>query len=88
MARENFILKTLLETGEVSWNPKGNSMAGKISSGDLVLVKKVKPAIFRVGDIVYAKVKGNYYLHLISAINKDKIQISNNHNFVNGLTFN
>lgn len=85
MVRENFVLKTLLEKGEVTWKPTGNSMTGKINSGDEVVVKKVPDYALRVGDIVYAKVKGNYYLHLLSAIDyQDKYQISNNHGHVNG----
>lgn len=86
MARENFVLKTLLEKGEVTWKPHGNSMTGKIDSGDQVVVKKVSPQALRVGDAVYAKVKGSYYLHLLSAIDESKgrYQISNNHGHVNG----
>lgn len=86
MARENFILKTLLETGSVTWKPTGNSMTGKINSGDQVVVKQVPIEALRVGDAVYAKVKGSYYLHLLSAIDESKgrYQISNNHGYVNG----
>lgn len=86
MARENFVLKTLLETGSVSWKPRGNSMTGKIDSGSQVVVKKVDLKALRVGDAVYAKVKGSYYLHLLSAIDEtqNRYQISNNHGHVNG----
>jgi hypothetical protein len=86
MARENFVLKTLLEKGEVTWKPHGNSMTPKIDSGDQVVVKKAPASACRVGDAVYAKVKGNYYLHLLSAIDEtqNRYQISNNHGHVNG----
>lgn len=86
MARENFVLKTLLEKGEVTWKPHGNSMTPKIDSGDQVVVKQVPASACRVGDAVYAKVKGNYYLHLLSAIDEthNRYQISNNHGHVNG----
>lgn len=86
MARENFVLKTLLEKGEVTWKPHGNSMTGKIDSGDQVVVKQVSIKALRVGDAVYAKVKGSYYLHLLSAIDttQNRYQISNNHGHVNG----
>lgn len=40
----------------------------------------------RKKDIVLVKVKGNIYTHLISAVAKDKVQISNNHGRVNGWT--
>lgn len=86
MPRENFVLKTLLEKGEVSWKPHGNSMTPRIDSGDQVVVKKIDPKLLEVGDIVYAKVKGSYYLHLLSSIDEsqDRYQISNNHGHVNG----
>jgi Peptidase S24-like len=86
MARENFVLKTLLEKGEVTFKPHGNSMTPKIDSGDQVVVRKVDLKALRVGDAVYAKVKGSYYLHLLSAIDETqgRYQISNNHGHVNG----
>lgn len=79
-------MQTLLEKGEVTWKPHGNSMTPKIDSGDQVVLKKITHQAVRVGDIVYAKVKGNYYLHLLSAIDEtnDRYQISNNHGYVNG----
>ena len=87
MARKNFVLETLLEKGEITWKPHGNSMAPKIESGDQVVFKKIIDIrVVRVGDAVYAKVKGSYYLHLLSAIDetKGRYQISNNHGHVNG----
>jgi hypothetical protein len=84
MARDNFVLKSLIEKGEITFSPHGNSMTPKIDSGDEVVVKKVGQ--YYVGDIVYAKVKGSYYLHLLSAIDESqgRYQISNNHGHVNG----
>lgn len=86
MARRNFVLETLLEKGEVAFKPHGNSMTPKIESGDEVVVKKAPVGAFRVGDIAYCKVKGNIFLHLITAIDKEggRYQISNNHGHVNG----
>jgi phage repressor protein C with HTH and peptisase S24 domain len=84
--RENFILKSLFEDGKVVWNPKGNSMTPKVESGDQVILKQCINLHLYVGDIVYAKVKGNYYLHLISVIDGERYQISNNHGYVNGWT--
>lgn len=93
MTRENFILKTLLEKGEVIWRPKGNSMTPRIHSGDQVKVINCLPQVFRVGDIAYAKVRGSYYLHLLTAIDTSagtgylaRYQISNNHGYCNGWT--
>ncbi len=88
MSRHNIILENLEKFGELSFKPKGNSMNPIIKSGATVRLKKVDPIVYRVGDAVYAKVQGNYYLHLISAIDetKNRYQISNNHGHVNGWT--
>ena len=93
MARENFVLKTLLDKGEVIWKPKGNSMTPKVNSGDQVKVINCLPQAFRVADVAYAKVRGSYYLHLVSAIDTSagtgylaRYQISNNHGHINGWT--
>lgn len=86
MSRENFVLKNLLEKGEVTWKPSGHSMSGRINSGDQVILKSIANISLYVGDIVYVKVKGNYYLHLITSIDylNKRYQISNNHGYVNG----
>ena len=67
----------------VSFRPRGNSMQGKIESGDLVTVSPdIKSLV--VGDIVLCKVSGNHYLHLIKAIQGDRYQIGNNKGGING----
>ncbi len=79
----HYIVK--LKAGEtVSFRPRGNSMQPKIKSGQLCTVAPVDPATLRDGDIVLCKVKGSQYLHLVSAIQGPRFQISNNHGFVNG----
>jgi hypothetical protein len=40
----------------------------------------------RRGDIVLVKVKGTVYLHQITALEKDRVQIGNNHGRINGWT--
>lgn len=73
----------ILKSGQsVSFRPKGNSMTPIIKSGDLVTVEPITDV--NVGDIVLCKVKGREYLHLVSAIDGNRYQISNNHGFVNG----
>lgn len=75
-----------LQSGEtIKFRPKGNSMQGKIESGQLCTVEPIKETKLEVGDVVLCKVKGNQYLHLITAIDNGKrYQISNNKGFVNG----
>lgn len=69
----------------VTLHPHGNSMTPLISSGQRVVVSPCLPTDVRVGDAVLAKVKGNWYLHKVSAIGDDgRFQISNNHGYVNG----
>lgn len=73
-----------LQAGEtVSFRPTGESMSGKIESGQLVTVSPDITTIEK-GDIVLCKVKGRYFCHLVSAAQGDRFQISNNKNHVNG----
>ena len=74
-----------LRKGEtVQFRPRGNSMAGKINSGQLCTVAPVNPASLEVGDIVLCKVNGKQYLHLVKAIQGDRFQIGNNRGHING----
>jgi hypothetical protein len=74
-----------LKNGEtVSFRPRGNSMAGKIESGQLCTVVPVDPATLQVGDVVLCKVRGAEYLHLVKAIQGDRYQIGNNRGRING----
>jgi len=62
-------------------------MKPRIKSGELVTIVPCKLADIKKGDIVYCKVNGNIYVHLVSAVGQDgAIQISNNHGHVNGWT--
>lgn len=73
-----------LKAGEtVSFRPRGNSMVPKIKSGQLCTVAPVNREVVK-GDIVLCKVRGNQYLHNVSAVKGDQYQISNNHGHVNG----
>jgi hypothetical protein len=74
-----------LRDGEtVSFRPRGNSMTGKIESGNLCTVEPIDPGSLRVGDIVLCKVNGREYLHLIKAIQGQRYQIGNNRGRING----
>jgi Peptidase S24-like len=76
-----------LSHGEtVSFRPRGNSMSGKIDSGQLVTVEPVRDRKIEVGTIVLCKVNGAQYLHIVKAISGDRFQIGNNRGRVNGWT--
>lgn len=75
-----------LRDGEtVSFRPRGNSMVGKIDSGQLCTVQPVDDcSLLHVGEIVLCKVRGKEYLHLIKAIQGGRFQIGNNRGLING----
>lgn len=74
-----------LREGEtVSFRPRGNSMTGKIESGQLCTVEPVDPTTLEVGDIVLCKVNGREYLHLVKAIQGSRFLIGNNRGRING----
>lgn len=74
-----------LKNGEtVSFRPRGNSMSGRIESGQLCTVEPVEPDTLKVGDIVVCKVGRYQYIHLIKAIQGNRFQIGNNRGRING----
>jgi len=75
-----------LKNGEtVSFRPRGNSMQGKIESGQLCTVEPISDfADLQKGDIVLCKVNGKEYIHLIKAIQGKRFQIGNNRGRING----
>ena len=74
-----------LQNGEsVQFRPRGNSMLGKIESGQLCTVEPVDPDCLNAGDIVLCKVNGKQYLHLVKAIQGKRFQIGNNRGRING----
>jgi hypothetical protein len=70
------------ETAQVK--PRGHSMRGKVTDGDLVTLEPRGPDKLKVGDVVRVRVRGNVYLHLIKAIDKERFLIGNNRGGVNG----
>ena len=74
-----------LARGEtVQFRPRGNSMVGRIESGQLCTVAPLGDRAPVVGDIVLCRVKGAQYLHLVKAIQGDRLQIGNNRGRING----
>ena len=74
----------LLRGETVQFRPRGNSMVGKIASGQLCTVAPVGERVLAVGDIVLCRVKGNQYLHIVKAIHGERLQIGNNRGGING----
>jgi hypothetical protein len=66
--------------------PKGNSMTGRIESGELVTLTPAINCKLEEDDVVLVRVRGNVYLHRIVAIDtiNQKYQIGNNKGGING----
>lgn len=73
----------LLAGETIQCRPRGSSMEPKIKSGQLITISPDVSNLHQ-GEIVFCKVKGKYYVHLLTAIQGGRYQISNNHNHVNG----
>lgn len=78
-------IEQLQSGNQIKFRPRGNSMSGKIESGQLVTVDP-DCANLKIGDIVLCKVKGSVYLHLIKSIKGSQYLIGNNKNRLNGWT--
>ena len=60
-------------------------MTPRIKSGQLCEVSPIDADnLPKSGEVVLCKVGGAQYLHLISAVQGDRFQISNNHGRING----
>lgn len=83
----NYKLEKLQNGETIVTSEKGNSMTPLIKSGQ---DHKLSPCTFEdanVGDIVYCKVSGRFFTHLVIAKNDDRgCQIGNNHGNINGWT--
>lgn len=76
-------IERLIKGETVSFRPRGNSMQGRIESGQLCTVVPLENPP-EAGDIVLCKVAGSQYLHLVTAVQGERFQISNNKKHVNG----
>ncbi len=83
----NYKLERLQKGETFITSEKGNSMVPLIKSGQN---HRIAPATWEnvgVGDIVYCRVNGNYYTHLVKAKNNERgCQIGNNRGNINGWT--
>lgn len=84
MGWANHYIEKLKKGETVQFRPRGNSMSGKIESGQLCTVVPVKVEQLAVGDIVLCKVNGFQYLHLVKAVQGERFQIGNNRGRING----
>lgn len=77
--------KDALRRGEtVTVRPRGHSMRPKVNDGDRVTLVPCTLEDLVVGSIVLVRVGGNDYLHLVTAIDGQRVQIGNNRGHVNG----
>ena len=85
--KRNYKLERLQNGETFVTSEKGNSMTPLIKSGQDHELEPSDCSEVEVGDIVYAKVKGRFYTHLVKAKNEDKgCLIGNNKGNINGWT--
>jgi signal peptidase I len=76
-----------LQNGEqCTFKASGASMEPRIRNGQIVTVEPFPRGSTRKGMVVLARVKGRWYLHLVTGVRKGQVQISNNKGHVNGWT--
>ena len=78
-------IEQLIAGQTVEFRPRGNSMSGKVESGQLCVVTPVAAnALPKKGDIVLCQVGRSQYLHIINSVQGTRFQIANNHGRING----
>lgn len=79
-----------LQKGEtIVTSERGSSMVPLIYSGQAHRLAPVKLEDVRKGDIVFCKIKGKYFTHLVKAVDSIRgLQIGNNRGLINGWTKN
>jgi hypothetical protein len=84
---KNYKLERLVNGETFVTKEKGNSMVPLIKSNQEHVLEPVKIENVKTGDIVYCKVKGNWYTHLVKAVDERKgLLIGNNKGGINGWT--
>ena len=83
----NYKLEKLQNGETFITSERGNSMIPLIKSGQEHKLAPAKWEDVSVGDIVYCKVNGNFYTHLVKAKDEQRgVQIGNNKGGINGWT--
>lgn len=87
MSQFTHLIQGLQAGHTVVARPRGTSMTPLIESGQEVCIVPLLPGEeIRVGNVVLCRVHGTDYLHLVKAVDGDRVQIGNNHGHVNGWT--
>ena len=74
-----------LRAGEtVQVRPRGHSMRPRIHDGDLVTIAPCDPASVEKDEVVLVRLRGNWLLHKVTAVDGPRVQIGNNHGRING----
>jgi hypothetical protein len=68
----------------VKVRPGGDSMRGRIESGELVTLAPVDPAAVEIGDAVFVAWRGGFLLHLVADATPEQLLIGNNVGGING----
>ena len=85
----NYKVEQLLRGETIISKEPGNSMTPILMSRQPVEITPCTWENVEVGDIVYCKVRGGLYTHLVKAKNEKRgVQIGNNHGHINGWTKN
>ncbi len=87
MKERSWVRKALdgLRAGRVvEVRPSGESMRGRIESGQAVTIAPATHAEVAPGDVVLVGWKGNYLLHLVLKVEGGRVQIGNNVGKING----
>jgi len=85
----NIKIEKLLKGETIISKEPGNSMTPILKSRQPVKILPTTWENVNIGDIVYCKVKGYVYTHLVKAKNNKKgCLIGNNHGHINGWTKN
>lgn len=84
---KNFKLDRLINGETFITKEKGNSMVPLIKSGQEHILEPTSWEKCSEGDIVYCKVKGRFFTHLVKGKNEEKgLLIGNNKGGINGWT--
>ena len=80
-------IEAIRQDGECLIQGFGGSMETLLHSGGIFKFSAVlEDTVLEKHDIVFCKVNGSLFLHKITAINGDRIQIGNNRGKINGWT--